>query len=66
MKMLYEARVFDLGPGDFLKVECIACGHDELMPSSSLLQGLRLPATRQSSIWSPAYAAASATCAARR
>jgi hypothetical protein len=43
MKMLYEARVSDLGPGDFVKVECIACGHGELIPPSSLLQGLQLP-----------------------
>jgi hypothetical protein len=38
-------RAFDEGPvrrshsgscpGDFVKVECIACGHDALMPESS-------------------------------
>jgi hypothetical protein len=42
MKALYEARIGDLGPGDFVKVECI-CGHDVLMPSSGLQQGQKLP-----------------------
>jgi hypothetical protein len=37
------ARIDDLGPGDFVKVECIACGHYELIPPTSLLHGLRLP-----------------------
>ena len=26
MKPLYAARIEDLGPGDFVKVECAACG----------------------------------------
>jgi len=43
MVPLYGARIEDLGPGDFVKVECIACGHAELIPPSSLLHGLRLP-----------------------
>ena len=43
MVPLYAARIEDLGPGDFVRVECIACGHDELIPHSSLLHGLRLP-----------------------
>ena len=43
MKMLSEARASDLGPGDFVKVECVACGHAELIPASGLLHGLRLP-----------------------
>ena len=42
MVPLYAARIEDLGPGDFVKAECIACGHDELIPASALLQGLRL------------------------
>ena len=42
MKALYEARIADLGPGDFVKVECAACGHDMLIPSIGLQQGLRL------------------------
>jgi hypothetical protein len=43
MVPLYAARVSDLGPGDFVHVECAACGHDLLIPSSGLLQGLKLP-----------------------
>jgi hypothetical protein len=43
MVPLYAARIEDLGPGDFVRVECIACGRDELIPHSSLLHGLRLP-----------------------
>jgi hypothetical protein len=43
MVPLYAARIEDLGPGDFVRVECIACGHDMLIPPSSLLHGLRLP-----------------------
>ena len=47
MVPLYAARIEDLGAGDFVKFECAACGHDALIPPSSLLQGLRLaPATR--------------------
>ena len=42
MVPLYAARARDLGPGDFVKVECIACGHEVLIPSSALLHGLRL------------------------
>jgi len=34
-----------LGPGDFVKMECAACGHEALIPSSAVLQGLRLPPT---------------------
>lgn len=40
---LYAARVGDLGPGDFIKAECISCGHTELIPTAGLRQGLRLP-----------------------
>jgi hypothetical protein len=43
MVPLYAARIEDLGPGYFVKVEYIACGHDELILPSSLLNGLRLP-----------------------
>jgi hypothetical protein len=43
MVPLYAARIEDLGPGDFVRVECIACRHDILIPPSSLLNGLRLP-----------------------
>ena len=43
MRPLYDAWIEDLGPGDFLKVECAACGHDLLIPLIGLLQGWRLP-----------------------
>ena len=43
MVPLYAARIEDLGPGGFVKFECAACGHDALIPPSSLLNGLRLP-----------------------
>jgi hypothetical protein len=53
MKALYAARIEDLGPGDLVKVECAACGHDVLITRSALLHGLRLaPATRVLGIWS--------------
>ncbi len=42
MKGLYQARIGDLAPGDFVKVECIARGHEVLIPSIGLQQGLRL------------------------
>ena len=46
MVPLYTTRIEDLGPGDFVKFECV-CGRDLLIPPSSLLNGLRLPpATR--------------------
>jgi hypothetical protein len=45
MVPLYAARIEDLGPGDFVRVECIACSHDELIPTPSLIDGLRLPPT---------------------
>jgi hypothetical protein len=35
-------RIRDLGPGDFVSVECV-CGHSMLIPPSGLQQGLRLP-----------------------
>jgi hypothetical protein len=45
MVPLYAARIEDLGPGDLVKVECAACGHDVLIPPNALLQGLRLAPT---------------------
>ena len=45
MVPLYAARIEDLGPDDFVNVECISCGHGELIPPGALLHGLRLPAT---------------------
>ena len=43
MKMLYEARLEDLGPHDFVQVKCAACAHAELIQPASFLHGLRLP-----------------------
>ena len=44
MRALYEARIQDLGPGDFVKAECSACGHAELLASDQLrIRGLPLP-----------------------
>jgi hypothetical protein len=45
MVPLYAARIEDLGPGDFVKAECMACGHDELISAVALAAGLRLPPT---------------------
>jgi hypothetical protein len=45
MVPLYAARIEDLGPGDFVQVRCISCGHDMLIPPASLLHELRLPPT---------------------
>jgi len=42
MVPFYAARVGDLGPGDFIKAECMACGHTELIPTIGLTHGLRL------------------------
>ena len=42
MVPLYAARIEDLGPGDLVRVECAACGHDVLIPPRALLHGLRL------------------------
>jgi hypothetical protein len=43
MVPLYAACIEDLGPDDFIRVECNACGHDEMIPKIGLTQGLRLP-----------------------
>jgi hypothetical protein len=31
MVPLYAARIEDLGPGDFVKIDCVACGHTALL-----------------------------------
>ena len=47
MVPLYAARVGDFGPNDFVKAECFACGHTELIPKVGLTAGLLLsPDTR--------------------
>jgi hypothetical protein len=43
MVPLCAARVQDLGSADYVRVECIACGHEEMIPKIGLTQGLRLP-----------------------
>lgn len=42
IKAMYEARLSDLRPGDFVKVEC-RCLHAELIPPVGLIHGMRLP-----------------------
>jgi hypothetical protein len=36
MVPLYAARIENLGPGDFVRIECAACGHDALIHPSAL------------------------------
>ena len=44
MKSLYAARIEDLGLNDFVKVECTAYGHVELLAADKLrIKGLPLP-----------------------
>jgi hypothetical protein len=44
MVPLYAARIENLGPGDFLRVQCAACGRDELLTAEKLrIKGLALP-----------------------
>jgi hypothetical protein len=62
---LYATRIADLGSGDFASIRCIARGHNELIPPSSLIHGLRLPPTSLCSILNHGCAAASAMCAAK-
>jgi ribosomal protein S27E len=38
MVPLYAARIEDLRQGDFVRVECAACGHETLIPQRALLQ----------------------------
>lgn len=38
MLPLYAARVGDLGPGDFVKVDCAACDHTALLSPEFLLR----------------------------
>ena len=41
---LCAARIADLGRGDFVKAECAACGHVELLsPDKLRIKGLPLP-----------------------
>jgi hypothetical protein len=36
MVPLYAARIEDLGPGDFLKIDCSACSHTALLTPAFL------------------------------
>ena len=36
MVPLYAARIEDLGPGDFVKVDCAACSHTALLTPAFL------------------------------
>jgi hypothetical protein len=38
---LHGARIEDLGESDFLRVERVACGHNELIPRIGMVVGLR-------------------------
>jgi len=38
MLPLYAARIEDLGPGDFIKVDCAACHHVALLTPGALLR----------------------------
>jgi hypothetical protein len=44
MRPFYDARIEDLGEGDYLRVECV-CGHSEMVPRIGLVVGMRLPAS---------------------
>ncbi len=45
MVPLYAARVQDLGTGDFVVIQCGACGHTAELPPSALIRGLGLEPT---------------------
>jgi hypothetical protein len=46
MLPLYAARIEDLGPGDFVKVDCAACQHVALLTAEALLKGGLSPAAK--------------------
>jgi hypothetical protein len=46
MVPLYAARLGDLGPGDFVKVDCAACSHTALL-TREFLNGLGLSPSRK-------------------
>jgi hypothetical protein len=67
MKPLYAARIEDLGPRDFVKVEYIAYGHTELLSADMLrLSGCPLPPYTAILDLDLSCAAASATRRGRR
>jgi hypothetical protein len=46
MLPLYAARISDLGPGDFVKVDCVARHHVALLPPEALLRAGPSPAAK--------------------
>jgi hypothetical protein len=46
MPPLYAARIEDLGPGDFVKVDCAACQHVALLTPEALLRSGLSPAAK--------------------
>jgi hypothetical protein len=48
MLPLYAARIEDLGPGDFIKVDCAACHHIALLTPEALLRAGLIPAAKGS------------------
>ena len=46
MLPLYAARIEDLGPGEFVKVDCAACHHVALLPPEALRRGGLSPAAK--------------------
>ena len=46
MVPLYTARIEDLGPGEFVKVDCAACHHVALLAPEFLLRLGRTPQTK--------------------
>ena len=46
MLPLYATRIEDLGPGDFVKVDCAACHHVALLTPEALLRSELSPATK--------------------
>jgi hypothetical protein len=47
MLPLYAARIQDLGPGDFVKVDCAACHHVALLTPEALLRVGLSPAAKR-------------------
>jgi hypothetical protein len=39
MRGFWEARVEDLGPADLVRVECLGCGHVEMLTAAMLRTG---------------------------
>ena len=46
MLPLYAARIEDLGPGEFMKVDCAACQHVALLTPEALLRVGLSPAAK--------------------